>query len=971
MKTLLTLLLLYGSAFAQVQQHGIFPGTKYYTFSPTGSGWTSMGSWRLEFRASNLAGTTANQGLFGNNNDAHCVIPANSFVLRCRSYQNTSSYADISLAGRTDIRVRFQRVESLGLMITEVWNADGSNYATASSPYTPGIYDGRRVNYIGAYYGTDSIASVRLGFVRLYSTTKVAGQPAPPDSASTPADLLDVEFEGSVVDSSPVASTLTLSPDGAGIEFGTEQLYPPVAAFTVATTRAGNIVAIDGSTSTDLSSESAMQYFWTCVAGPTTCDFVSRTTQTAQLNSLLSGTYTVRLRVTNASGLSHTVDEEVGVVSTDASNVVILPNEKLELLIGPLLRSGASQWPGFDTTELQVGSAIAVSITDTPGDTPLVGTTTFTNGSTAVTGSGTTFQSTFACNGTDLVMIHYPLVGGGTGRRVQTVMSCSSNTAMVIDRAYDASEGTATGVSYGKTTNVETSYWINGSNNWNYYDAVVAYYRLYYRTGIERYRTEARSLADKWYKWPFDGGRAWINGQGYWQQQPRMMNLLGLMLRAEDGKPEYWPSIVAAGNTVYVQWVQNWFPSATSGTVGDVREQGYASLFQAGIAVMHPDSAVRSTALVNATAAYNSYWKIAQLPDGSWRFPINVGLFYSGDGTLPWQAGFTATYLTLLHRISNNSEVLDSLQSFADFMNSYGVDPLNDGGYYDVFYTRCPAYERESQGTVAVTAGSTTVTGSGTSFLSRYGCNGTDRIAVDMASGNRVAYTVASCASDTTLTLAAPHSDITDSGRRHLLFPSSGPTHGCGVCVWGTCGGFGTDSAAKTAARTLLNASHTYWGYLYAKGKGTGYKTVGDNLFAKNLGFGGLGGDGITGDYKQVVSGGSAPAYLASTYRSKEFAFVGGAAGAQPYLAWRQGEPQTVLPITLAIGFTLGAVPNATKARITMTKANGAVSTLTCVTSPCVFTGDRRETVHQFVVEYLSSGDKVLATSDKTRVVVP
>lgn len=960
MRTILLLLIAASSAFG-VLQDGVFPGTKYLSFTPAGAAWASLTSWRIEFRASGIAASGSDQGLVGNNTNVHCIIPGGSYVLRCRSYEGTSFFSDISLSGRTDIRVRFQRVPASSTMLLEIWNGDGTNYATASVAYTPAAYDGRVTNRIASFTGGSDIGTANLSFVRWYSTTLAAAQPAPPDSVVTPADLLDLEFENNTTDTSPVASAMTAT--GGAIAYTPTTLFPPVAVLPSATARAGSTIALDGSGSSSLTSDAPLTYFWTCTSAVTTCSFSSRAGSTTSLNTLLAGTYTVRLRVTDAEGQTNTTDTEMGAAAADSAGVVVMPSSRVDLTIGPITRSGTSPWTWFDETELGVATAILNTIGASPGDTPLVGTIALTNGSTTVTGTGTTFQSTFACNGTDLIMIHYPVVGG-TGRRVQTVMSCSSQTSMVIDRGYDATAGPETGVQYGKTTNAETAKWVNQSNNWNYYDAVVAFYRAYYRTGKESYRNAARDLADKWWKWPIDGGRAWINGQGYWQQAPRMMAMIGLMLRAEDGQSGYWTGILASADAVFTQWVSNYYPSSGSGAVADVREQGYATLFQTAIASIHSDSATRAAALVKANAAFTSYWSPVQNVDGSWRFPINPALYYSGNGTLPWQAGFTTTYLTNLHRLGGSSSVLASIKLAGDFMTSYGIDPLNDGGYYDVYYTRCPAYDKEKTGTATVTNGSASVTGSGTLFQTQFACNGTDRIAFDLASGTRVAYVVQSCSSETAMTLSTTFAEANESGVRILKFPLTGPIDGCGTCAWGTCGSYGASPpSAVSDARTLLNASHSIFGYLYATGQGSGYRTTGDEIFAQNLGLGGPGNDGNAGHYNDVIASGSAPSYAADTFLSKEFAFVGGASGAHSYLAWRDGIPAPESLVSVSVGVKIAAVPNATKVRITLTRPNGETSTTTCASSPCVVTADSRQGARSsIVIEYLSASDAVLST---------
>ena len=48
--------------------------------------------------------------------------------------------------------------------------------------------------------------------------------------------------------------------------------------------------------------------------------------------------------------------------------------------------------------------------------------------------------------------------------------------------------------------------WAYNSQPANYYDAVAAFYALYYRTGIDDYLTAARKLADRFWKYRLDSG---------------------------------------------------------------------------------------------------------------------------------------------------------------------------------------------------------------------------------------------------------------------------------------------------------------------------------------------------------------------------------------------------------------------------------------------------------------------------------
>ncbi len=111
----------------------------------------------------------------------------------------------------------------------------------------------------------------------------------------------------------------------------------------------------------------------------------------------------------------------------------------------------------------------------------------------------------------------------------------------------------AVGVVFSVLTPSQESSLINESTNMNYYDNVLAFYTMYYRSGFTAYLTYARHLADIWYTMPWiDKGMA--SQYGNTAVFPRKQALLGLMLRAEDcartqqcatstGAEYYWSGI--------------------------------------------------------------------------------------------------------------------------------------------------------------------------------------------------------------------------------------------------------------------------------------------------------------------------------------------------------------------------------------------------------------------------------------------
>ena len=940
--------LLYGQP-----KSAVFDGSTFLTFTPTASGTTQLGSYRIDFRIADFAAKSLTQGIVGNNNgDTQCVLVPNTVELRCRNWQGGGDTVQLTLAGRRDVRARYQRDNSTRIESLEIWNGDGTGYQATSRPIEAMTFNAATKNYIGSVWGAGSEFTGKIDFVRWYSTPVPVNSKPPTDSTSVAGNILDVEFESAITDRSPSITSVSLI--SGSISYITNASFPPVARAAGGVVSAGSSALLDGTGSSSVTSDQALSSRWSCISGPTQCSIRNSTSSVASFSATGSGTYLIQLRVTDTQGQSASTTVEIGSVPTDSYGIVRLPNTPLNVAIGPLTRNGTSPWTWFDKTEIAAADAIIKAIPAAPGSVPLTGSLTVTSGSTTVTGTSTLFKSSFACNGSDNIMIYYPIPGETPGRRAYTVVSCPTDSQMVIYPAYDASS-TSSGVSYSIITNNDNYQWVNGSNNWNYYDAVVALYRAYYRTGFERFRTAARSLADKWYVYPIDRGRAWKTGAGYWGMAPRMVALTGLMLRANDGKPEYWNNIAAIGES-WNTWLAGWYPWNKGMEVGDIREQGYASLGLVMIATLHPDATVQSRFRGYALTAFRSWWQPTQRPDGGWYFNLGANQNYYGVGTMPWQGAFTATYLVALHRLTGDGTVLVSLKKFADFMAQYGVDPSNDGGYYDAFYQFCPDYAAERSGTVNVISGASAVSGNGTSFTSTFGCNNGDAIAIQDGTGFRRFFRVASCSSNGGLQLDSAYTGSTESGLRYLRYASATPVSGCGVCPWGTCGTYGP--GAPSEARTLLNASHSYWGYLYSVGQGTTYKDIGDRLFAKNLGPNGPGGDLEHGHYNDAVSN-------ASLYMSKSFGFVGGAAGAQPYLAWRLA--QQTLPVNI-VKLSIPTSPRTTSgwstARVVLTMPDGTRVETPCVDEQCIVELDAEAAGYLYTVEYLDATGSVINKSE-------
>jgi len=948
-------------------ENGVFNGSNYLSFTgPT----TNLTDYRLEFRLSGFVAGGV-QGVMGNNGSGgpHCLLVSGSVTLRCRDFSGAGDQVDISLTGRTDVRVRFQRFYSTGVRLLEIWDADGSNYTSGSITNASTPISFAATQYVGAYYGGGSQCTCTIGFARWWSTTVAAASSAPPDALLLGyASVVDLELEANTNDSSTNAVAVTTT--GGAISYSTTTLYAPSAVITsTGAARAGATYALSAATSSNLTTDSPLTYFWQSptwtVAAPT---FSSRTTVSPTVTVPTAQTAVIRLRVTDGIGQTGLADINLGSVATDSNSVVIQSDATLASVIGVNLRSGAAPWTWFDAKEKAIADPLIATIPASAGSSPAAGKLSLTGASTAMTGSGTTFLSTISCNGSDFVTLLYPL-SSGTGRRAYRVNSCSSNTAAVLEVAYDApsTPSSPTGVQYQQLSGDDYAKWQGSSNNWNYYDAVAAFYRLYYRTGNTTYRDAARSLADKWWVYPYDGGRAWEYSQGAWQLNPRVAGGFGLMLRAYDGQSSYWTGIMNQLTAQYAVWLNGYYPYQPNQGIGEIREQGYAFLNTQTAAILHPTSGTRTTWQGYSNTA-RDYFIANQTAYGGWKFALDPSQNYYGSGNFPWQGFALMQGMRLNYETVGSSTAKASLKAYIDYYITQGYDSSNGGAFYeDSYFTWCPDYSNEKTGTVTATNGSTTVTGSGTLFQSQYACNGTDTIAIQDSTGFRRGYTVASCSSQTAMVIGAAYAGATESGRRILKYAGAGttPPSACHVS-------YGTGDAEKSASRTLNNGIHWGLGWAYTQ-YGTGsYLATGDTLFAQNLGLGGTGNDGVVGHYADVVSGGSAPSYLAQTYLSKEYAFVGGAPGSQGYLAWRLGGVTPITTTSITVSVKRSAVTSATKVRVTITQPSGATATNTCSADSCTVTGldTRQGSTALMRLEYLSAGDVVLAIGSEQIVPV-
>lgn len=397
-------------------------------------------------------------------------------------------------------------------------------------------------------------------------------------------------------------------------------------------------------------------YAWTQTAGTNTLILAgaSTTTVSATGNAAFSTVSDVLdLAATDSMGTSHTT-VAMGTVPTNTSGVVDFTAEvgatngaKLQKLIGPLyVADGTQPWPWYeDRMAYAIDLQIANRATYYKGFwyTPQPGTITVTGSSATITGSGTAFKpgAGGVCNGGSdsrdggFIWWRYTGTDGLTHFTQRDMLhsagGCVNNTTIVLNEAYP-SNATITGGSYtlalcnagcaslqwgwgwsgdGSTEGYSTV-WGYAPAPANYYDNAVAFYLLYYRTGLDVYLTAARSLADDWWQQPaIDQGNSCHFG-GAWQVcffgNRQSFSMMGVFLRALDGGTSIYTGLRTAMCPAFTTFAVTL--NASNGQIDDIRAQAYMQAYLAACAITEtsaPTQATYQASLVAGLPTWQGY----------------------------------------------------------------------------------------------------------------------------------------------------------------------------------------------------------------------------------------------------------------------------------------------------------------------------------------------------------------------------
>src|ERR1035437_4312985 len=171
--------------------------------------------------------------------------------------------------------------------------------------------------------------------------------------------------------------------------------------------------------------------------------------------------------------------------------------------------------------------------------------------------AGNTNTAIFSVNGLGTKpLVWYPDSSReGYGLRGMPVLSCQSDTQLTLASPWlgDVADCHNGGCSYsyddgGLDATGGMIWTYPGGEGSDYYDDVAGLYALYYRSGVGDYLRAARALADRFWKYRLGSGTECDANPGpnlcfSGGNEPRTQSLLGMVLRATDGRTDMWPGL--------------------------------------------------------------------------------------------------------------------------------------------------------------------------------------------------------------------------------------------------------------------------------------------------------------------------------------------------------------------------------------------------------------------------------------------
>jgi hypothetical protein len=545
---------------------------------------------------------------------------------------------DRDVSAYSDYVFRYCRKPSTNVITLESWQGNGTVIESTSRTFTAFGSTSMGTLSVGKTSGTASWAGT-IAFLRVYTTSIAVGSVPPHGEYRTGASLR-YEFEDVITDSSGNGANLSII--AGAVSYGVSPTYTPFCtAGTADVFRAGVSNTLDGSGAYPLDEGGSLTYQWQQLTGPTNVKWSSRTTENPTITGTQFGQYSFGLVVTDATGnKSARCDVIHGFVGTDSSGNVVISNADHAEILGEMQMFGVGVWEGFDYWHRRLTDQFG-EMQDTEWfawwDTPVVGgtidvTTSFSD-ALLLQVNGVNAQTTF-CGGDTTPDKHLVIfANGGNSRRIRGVDSCPDATHVEVNTWLEATES---GLQFAAVTEAQLAVWVGTSSNANYYDGVMAFYAMYYRTGLTKYLTYARWLADYWYRSPaFDQGQNDGDPDTTAGTVNRVKATTGLVMRAlEIGSGStMWTGLRLVANTECPDI------DVTSG-IEDVREESQMVGFCALMAKYDPVALNRTTYRAYVKAAITDRWGPQRRVNGEWAnlpasgFTWGMASWAGGPGTV-------------------------------------------------------------------------------------------------------------------------------------------------------------------------------------------------------------------------------------------------------------------------------------------------------------------------------------------------
>lgn len=547
---------------------------------------------------------------------------------------NNSEGATVTLTGWTAFRWQFSRSGSTYTL--KAWNeATGSTKSATGSVATGGAWDWRNADF---HFGSaraafDSIIG-NIGFVRLELGSDCDfTQPPQRKKTSGYANGADWELENNLTDSSVNSIPAPTYSVGSAAYQATQNLGPVAVTGTIArSAKTGTATPMQTCSSFGNQDTNTVTVAWTQTSGPTGTFTNSTNCSTATFAPGGFGTAALNVAVTDTAAVTSNVAVSIGGYIADSQGRVDVLTESgsatIANIIGPLIATESNPWAwkaNRDYYEADLWtSRLSTYFPRYWAGSPATGTVAVVSGGTTLTFSGVNAQNTFCGGGTSpltatkVVVVRYssPQVSGQTGNAAYEVSACPTSSTVTISAGADGWWQTAStsGLNYTVASYDDWSQFVFSGIPANYYDNVLAFYSLYYATGIDTYRDSARDLAKRFFEgpnWDLGYNYASVGGNYHPVAGPaRGQAVTGLILWVEEqgsGSIGYnpWDGIKA----LWGYWgfaVE--FTRAASQGIGDARETGYMTAGLALCARYEPNAGVKAQCVTDLNNAVDNLW---------------------------------------------------------------------------------------------------------------------------------------------------------------------------------------------------------------------------------------------------------------------------------------------------------------------------------------------------------------------------